>query len=1043
MHGFMNAMLLLADDSVAANPTMKAVIALSILLATILIPTMLVGPFVTKKLRMRDHGSKIGFSLLTVTAAIMIIATSNGPRYGVDLEGGVILIYNANLEGDNDSNKSGDDEEEAGARPRVTAADLAAALGPRINPSGTKEIVIRPYGDSQIEIIVPNVGNQEIEDIKEKIKNAGILVFRIVANQTDHQAIITLAKEQADNPQATLRTNKNVGSKDASVGRWVAAGRDDKATDSEVRKLKQDWTRYTLRDGVTGKIVPRAPVGSQFKETNTDYEEWLAAQGIEKLEVLVVLPGNDKLDVHGDHLGMITKDYDELTNLCVAFSLNQRGAMRMGALTSSNMPDPATGTERQLGIVLDDTLLSAPNIQTTITNRGRITGRFSTEEIDFLINILRAGRLPAALDPIPATENVIGPTLGQDTIDKGAKSIVISLIAVLVFIAFYYRFSGIVACVVLLLNILFTFALIILISAPLTLPGLAGLVLTVGMSVDANVLIFERIREELLKGAKLKLAVRQGFERATRTIVDANVTTLITAIVLYAIGTDQVRGFATMLILGILMCMFSAIYIARLIFDIAVHCNWVTELKMRSIMGKTDVDFVGKRVPAAALSILLIVVGMIAVVARGPEIFDIDFNGGTSVMVASNGDETSDEVRDLLVSRADEMSADKRVDITVTSVQIDVDEYKDKKVWQIVTSLPTESEIKKLVGGEIEGADDKVDVERFTMEQVGSFSSGSADVPPSDVPPSDVPPSDDCQDETDADGATPIGDELASQVTVVALKFSHEIVSTSLVSSFERAAEKLNVGLPGVVVEPPAGVDIEDHDMKEWTVTVGLDSAATELVLTEVTSDLNNKPNWISASTIGGKVAGKTQSMAIAALAASIIGIVIYVWIRFQKIVFGLAAVVALVHDVLITLGAIALSAWLADAFGFLLIEEFRISLPVVAAFLTIIGYSLNDTIVVFDRIREVRGKSPDLTFEMVNTSINQTLSRTILTSLTTLLVVLILYSIGGQGIHAFAFALIIGVAVGTYSSIFVASPALLFMMDVVTKREAARKAAR
>ena len=250
------------------------------------------------------------------------------------------------------------------------------------------------------------------------------------------------------------------------------------------------------------------------------------------------------------------------------------------------------------------------------------------------------------------------------------------------------------------------------------------------------------------------------------------------------------------------------------------------------------------------------------------------------------------------------------------------------------------------------------------------------------------------------------------------------------------------MGSAPVIIEPQANLTKEELD-KQWLVTIGLPQDAADNLVKEVKDQLDDKPIWISASTIGGKVAGKTQETAIAALLASLVGIVIYIWVRFQKIVFGFAAVIALLHDVLITLGAIALSAWFAGALGFLLVDEFRISLPVVAAFLTIIGYSLNDTIVVFDRIREVRGKSPDLTLEMVNTSINQTLSRTILTSLTTLLVVVILYAIGGQGIHGFAFALIIGVMVGTYSSIFVASPALLMMMDFVTKRAAAKKSAR
>jgi SecD/SecF fusion protein len=214
-----------------------------------------------------------------------------------------------------------------------------------------------------------------------------------------------------------------------------------------------------------------------------------------------------------------------------------------------------------------------------------------------------------------------------------------------------------------------------------------------------------------------------------------------------------------------------------------------------------------------------------------------------------------------------------------------------------------------------------------------------------------------------------------------------------------------------------------------WRVTlVGLPRDKALTVVRQLKKSFAEEPIWLSSSTIGGRVAGDMRATAVAALFASLLGIVGYLWIRFQRVIYGLAAVVALLHDVLITLGAIALSAYMADYLGWLMIEEFKISLPMVAAFLTIVGYSLNDTIVVFDRIREVRGKSPSITDVMINTSINQTLRRTLLTSLTTLIVVVILYAFGGAGIHGFAFALVVGVIVGTYSSIFVASPALLWM---------------
>ena len=262
------------------------------------------------------------------------------------------------------------------------------------------------------------------------------------------------------------------------------------------------------------------------------------------------------------------------------------------------------------------------------------------------------------------------------------------------------------------------------------------------------------------------------------------------------------------------------------------------------------------------------------------------------------------------------------------------------------------------------------------------------------------------------------------------LEFEQRVTRDTLIDSLRTATEATGLAEPSWGLTGPNGEADSAAGFRSWNVEANTSPENLGQILGKMKENFESKPAWLSSSKIGGKVAGDTKNKALAAILISLVCIVGYLWIRFQRVIFGLSAVVALVHDVLITLGAIALSAYLANVFGFLLIDEFKISLPVVAAFLTIIGYSLNDTIVVFDRIREVRGRSPDITEDMINTSINQTLSRTVLTSLTTLIVVLILYLFGGQGIHGFAFALLVGVVVGTYSSIFVASPALLWMSE-------------
>ena len=267
----------------------------------------------------------------------------------------------------------------------------------------------------------------------------------------------------------------------------------------------------------------------------------------------------------------------------------------------------------------------------------------------------------------------------------------------------------------------------------------------------------------------------------------------------------------------------------------------------------------------------------------------------------------------------------------------------------------------------------------------------------------------------------------------VALKFNEKISNPSLLEVVERASKNVTEIEEGQLNAKFTSKDFtigSSIGYKDWEMKTNLDVATTQELVDAMTKELAETPIFPSTSNIGGRVSGDMKWKAISALLVSLIFIVAYIWVRFQNVVFGLAAVVALVHDVLITLGFLAISAYLAPYFGFLQIEPFKISLPIVAAFLTIIGYSLNDTIVVFDRIREVRGKSPELTEDVVNKSINQTLSRTLLTSVTTLIVVGILYFFGGPGIHAFAFALVVGVMVGTYSSIFVASPVLLAMMN-------------
>ncbi len=286
--------------------------------------------------------------------------------------------------------------------------------------------------------------------------------------------------------------------------------------------------------------------------------------------------------------------------------------------------------------------MSAPSIQGRISNQGQITGSFTQDKVQFLVDILNAGSLPAALSKIPVAEYSASAQLGTDTIRAGAWSMAIATIAVLIFMQIYYRFAGLVANLAVLMNLVLVMAVMILIKAHLTLAGLAGLVLSVGMAVDANVLIYERMREEQERGAALRMAIRNGFGRAMSTIIDSHCTTLITGIVLFVIGTDQLRGFATTLVLGLLLNLFTAVYCSRIVFDVAERRHWIKQLKMMHIFGKTNFDFVKWMPRWMAISVTAIVIGMGAAVARevgwfgGAGLFGIDFTGGTAVQLVFN-----------------------------------------------------------------------------------------------------------------------------------------------------------------------------------------------------------------------------------------------------------------------------------------------------------------------------------------------------------------------------------------------------------------------
>ncbi|UDQ97062.1 protein translocase subunit SecD [Lentisphaerota bacterium WC36G] len=552
----------------------------------------------------------------------------------------------------------------------------------------------------------------------------------------------------------------------------------------------------------------------------------------------------------------------------IILRFNVDGARNFGDVTSKNVG-------RRLAIILDKKLYSAPNLNEPITGgEAQITGDFSQDEAKIVSDALNAGSLQFKVE-VKSIEST-DPTLGSESVKSGLYAGLAGLAVVVIFMTMYYLSAGLIASVSLIVNMVLILGAMAAFNATLTLPGIAGIVLTIGMAVDANVLIFERIREELQSGKTLKTALHEGFSRAFTTILDANLTTLLTALILMSVGKGAVRGFAVTLSIGIATSMFSTIFLSRLLFDTMLNVTKAKSLKMLNLFSFKNINFLKISRVAGIISIIMIVGSLAVFGIKGKTIFNVDLTGGIRLT----------------------MNYDKQVPVE------DIDKFlKNSGFPSSRSSYKEQGEIKVL-----------------------------------EVVVSDI-----------------------SATGAIANEKGNEDVSMIIANSLN----------------------------KEYP---------------------ESKFVGAGQSSISGLVGGLFRKAALTAICLAMLGILIYVTIRFEM-AYAFAAIVALFHDVII-------------AMGVYLLLGYTISLPVIAAILTIIGYSLNDTIVVFDRLREDLGLIKNRSYKsIINESINKTLSRTILTSVTTLMVLIMLIVFGGAAIQDFVFAMLLGVIVGTYSSVFIASP--------------------
>ncbi len=976
---------------------------------------------------------------------------------------------------------------------------------------------------------------EEVQRVKELVSKVGSLEFRILANSTDDVEAIREAKaliskqENRDKlierqvkglpPPGPVTDPTNLFSKPKRFKIRLARGAESTVTYSWVELGKQERQQLGLNNNAENE-PGRGRAWNEMQRARSEGKatelSWTGAAGDKKLlegalfysrvcedrnlpeeerrkkkYEYFVLCRNPEIDpatgeetpkVDGRYL---TRAYrqDSEGRPAVSFEFNAAGGALFRDLTRKNVPSGGGGggdggqLKRHLAIVLDGLIQSAPTINSEIGQHGQISGSFTAREVDVLVNTLRSGALPATLKTQPVSEQTLGATLGGDTIRKGTLAVGIAFLAVVLFMIVYYRFAGLVASVALLANLILTVGFMAAAQATFTLPGLAGLVLMLGMAVDANVLIYERLREERERGASLTLALRNGYDRALPIIIDMHIAGIFTAVVLYAVGNDQLKGFGISLTVGLIISLFTSLYMTRVIFDIWNHMGWLKKLSMFKLFSRPDIDFMAIRYYWFTATIILTLGGLALFIGRLPNDLNIDFVGGTAYAGQLSRPKDIDELRALVDEKAQKKMLHpqvKELDPNTNSYLIAYEGFKDDKGQPVTRTVnlanrpagDTVSEREKNLAERASAIPD-VSVEQIYAggEDERQGKSRYFNVRTSEKEPELVQATlDQLLQEKDKAGRwesllrkvtmKQTDDRLAEGGRSIKLEFfapevegrdrgkekpywaSPSFVRTlfnrELLAQFkvkeardlpfqydltgEGQAKEGRFLVMKLIFSPVSGNLTSEQIGK---IRTALDKTETEF---------RNRPQPERLETFDSQLAAQTRLQAMYAVVLSWGGILIYLWFRFGNWTFGLATVLCLIHDLFFTLGIIAAchyihGTWLGDL---LLIEDFKIDLAAVAALLTLVGYSVNDTIVVFDRIREVRGKNPELTPQMINDSVNQTLSRTLLTALTVWLVVFVLYVWGGPGLHLFAFVMLVGVIVGTYSSIYIASPLLL-----------------
>jgi SecD/SecF fusion protein len=770
----------------------------------------------------------------------------------------------------------------------------------------------RLQGTGRIQIELPGVSNPE--RVRKLLQGVAKLEFLEVWQANEY---VPYFNQMNDYLVAKEKTEKDLGIDDSELNTEEAKSNDDVLTSTfegdsaKTDDLLSSSTDSTSADSISAKsssllaklFVPlsqQGDLGSNVKDTakvnkllatpeikalfpsNMRFlwavKPFLSQDGKEFLQLYFVKKGRDgKAPLTGEVITEARQDFDQNGRPEISMQMNSIGAKKWKKLTGDNV-------NRQIAIVLDDYVYSAPNVQGEIAGgNSSISGNFTIEEAKDLANILKAGKLPAPTRIVE--EAIVGPSLGKEAIQQGLMSSIAGLALVIVFMFMYYGKGGMFSNLALLFNIFFIFGILAQFGAALTLPGIAGIVLTMGMAVDANVLIFERIKEELQKGKSISSAIQLGFDKAYSAIIDSNATTFLIAAILYVLGSGPIKGFAITLMIGIASSFFTAVFITRLLIEAlfakgVINESSFTTFISANLMKKFNLALVSKRKIGYAFSGTVIVIGMILLVVQGGLNLGVDFKGGRSYVVKLENALPADEIKSKLSAGFENASTE-------------VKTFGSSNTYKVITSYLVENE----------GAEADIKVENALMKTLKTVSGKDAEI--------------------------------------------------------------------------------------------------------------------LSSAKVGATIADDIKNSAQNAVFFGIAIMFLYILIRFRKWQYSLGATIALLHDVLFVIAVTSIASMVGI--------KFEVDQVFLAAILTVIGYSINDTVVVFDRVREFTEENPSSELEnTVNNALNTTLNRTLMTSITTLLVVVVLFIFGGELLRGFSFVLLTGIAVGTYSSIFIASPVVV-----------------